>query len=174
MRTATVRWTVLVPVKALPSAKSRLAGFSADADAHARLVHAIREDTLRAARDARDRWPDDGVAALVGDLPALTSAELGRTLAAAAEHETAFVPDAFGTGTTLLTARPPATLDPHFGPGSAARHGAHAAALPAGPGLRQDVDTADDLRAALLLGVGPRTLAALAAQSSAVHCHGAS
>ena len=211
MRTATVRWTVLVPVKALPSAKSRLAGFSADADAHARLVHVIREDTLRAARDApgvarvvrigdtadvehellqgrpglnaaltdgarhaRDRWPDDGVAALVGDLPALTSAELGRTLAAAAEHETAFVPDAFGTGTTLLTARPPATLDPHFGPGSAARHGAHAAALPAGPGLRQDVDTADDLRAALLLGVGPRTLAALAAQSSAVHCHGAS
>jgi 2-phospho-L-lactate/phosphoenolpyruvate guanylyltransferase len=206
-----VQWTVLVPVKALPAAKSRLAGFSADADAHARLVYAIRDDTLRAvrtapgvarvvrisdtadvdhellqrrpglnaalaegARHARHRWPSDGVAALVGDLPALTSAELGRTLAAAAEHETAFVADTAGTGTTLLTALPSARLDPRFGRDSAARHGTHATALPAGPGLRQDVDTADDLRAALLLGVGPRTLAALAEQASVVHRYGAS
>lgn len=202
---AAVQWTVLVPVKALPAAKSRLAAFSADADAHARLVHAIRDDTLRAtrtapgvarvvrisdtadvdhellqrrpglnaalregARYAHDRWPSDGVAALVGDLPALTSGELGRTLAAAAEHETAFVADAAGTGTTLLTALPSVTLDPRFGLGSAARHGTQAAALPAGPGLRQDVDTADDLRAAVLLGVGPSTLAALAEQPSVV------
>lgn len=192
-------WTVLVPVKALPGAKSRLAGFSADADAHARLVRAIRDDTLRAARKApgvarvvrigdspdvehdllqhrrglnaalaegarfaRDRWPTDGVAGLVGDLPALTPAELAHTLAAAAEQPTGFVADADGTGTTLLTARPRAAFDPRFGPGSAARHGIHAAALPAGPGLRQDVDTAGDLRAALLLGVGPHTVAALA------------
>jgi 2-phospho-L-lactate guanylyltransferase len=208
---AAVQWTVLVPVKALPAAKSRLAGFSADADAHARLVYAIRDDTLRAARTApgvarvvrisdtadvdhellqrrpglnpalaegaryaRHRWPSNGVAALVGDLPALTSAELGRTLAAAAEHETAFVADTAGTGTTLLTALPSARLDPRFGPGSAARHGTQATALPAGPGLRQDVDTADDLRAALLLGVGPRTLAALAEQASVAHRDGAS
>jgi 2-phospho-L-lactate/phosphoenolpyruvate guanylyltransferase len=208
---AAVQWTVLVPVKALPAAKSRLAGFSADADAHARLVYAIRDDTLRAvrtapgvarvvrisdtadvdhellqrhpglnaalaegARYARHRWPSNGVAALVGDLPALTSAELGRTLAAAAEHETAFVADTAGTGTTLLTALPSARLDPRFGPGSAARHRTQATALPAGPGLRQDVDTADDLRAALLLGVGPRTLAALAEQASVAHRDGAS
>jgi len=203
---------VLVPVKALPGAKSRLAGLSSDAQAHARLVHAIRGDTLRAAREASgvarvvrigdteavehdllqqrpglnealaegaryaaEQWPGDGVAALVGDLPALTAAELARSLAVAAHHETAFVADATGTGTTLLTARPSARLDPRFGPGSAARHGARAAALPAGPGLRQDVDTADDLRAALLLGVGPNTLAVLAGQqSSAVYRHGAS
>jgi len=194
-----MEWTVLVPVKALPGAKSRLAGFSADAAAHARLVRAIRDDTLRAAREAsgvarvvrigdspdvehdllqhrrglnaalaegarlaRDRWPADGVAGLVGDLPALTPAELAGALAAAAQHPTGFVTDAAGTGTTLLTARPTVAFDPRFGPGSAARHGVHAAALPAGPGLRQDVDTADDLRAALLLGVGPHTVAALA------------
>ena len=199
-----MQWTVLLPVKALPAAKSRLAGFSADADAHARLVHGIREDTLRAARTApgvarvvrisdvadvdhellqrrpglnaalvegarhaRDRWPSDGIAALVGDLPALTPGELGRTLATAAEHQTAFVADAAGTGTTLLTALPSATLEPRFGRGSAARHGTKAVSLPAGPGLRHDVDTADDLRAALLLGVGPCTLAALADQTSA-------
>jgi len=207
-----LRWTVLVPVKALPGAKSRLADFSADTEAHARLVHAIRDDTLAAARaasgvarvvrigdtvdvehellqrrpglnaaltegarHARTRWPHDGIAALVGDLPALTPAELARTLDIAAQHATAFVPDAAGTGTTLLTARPPARLAPLFGPDSAARHGTEAAILPAGPGLRQDVDTADDLRAALLLGVGQHTLAVLAGQrTSAVHRHGAS
>jgi 2-phospho-L-lactate/phosphoenolpyruvate guanylyltransferase len=203
-----MQWTVLVPVKALPGAKSRLSGFSADADAHARLVRAIRDDTLHAARDApgvarvvrvgdspdvehdllqrrrglnaalaegarlaRHEWPTDGIAALVGDLPALTPAELASTLAAATEYATGFVPDAAGTGTTLLTARPTAAFDPRFGPGSAARHGAHAAALPAGPGLRQDVDTADDLRAAVLLGVGAHTVAALA---TAVRIDGAS
>jgi 2-phospho-L-lactate guanylyltransferase len=203
-----MEWTVLVPVKALPGAKSRLAEFSADADAHARLVRAIREDTLRAAREAagvarvvrigdspdvehdllqhrrglnaalaegarlaRSRWPTDGVAALVGDLPALTPPELASTLAAAAEHAAGFVADAAGTGTTLLCARPRAMFEPRFGPGSAARHGTYAAALPAGPGLRRDVDTAADLRAALLLGVGPHTVAALA---SAVHADGAS
>jgi 2-phospho-L-lactate/phosphoenolpyruvate guanylyltransferase len=203
-----MEWTVLVPVKALPGAKSRLAGFSADAAAHSRLVRAIREDTLRAARKAsgvarvvrigdspdvehdllqhrrglnaalaegarlaRIRWPTNGVAALVADLPALTPEELASALAAAARHPTAYVSDAAGTGTTLLTARPTAAFEPRFGPGSAARHGAHAAALSAGPGLRQDVDTADDLRAALLLGVGPHTVAALA---TAVHADGAS
>lgn len=203
-----MQWTVLVPVKALPGAKSRLAEFSADADAHARLVRAIRDDTLRAARNAsgvarvvrvgdspdvehdllqhrrglnaalaegarlaRHRWPTDGIAALVGDLPALTPAELASTLAVATEHPTGFVPDAAGTGTTLLTARPTAGFDPRFGPGSAARHGAYATALPAGPGLRRDVDTADDLRAAVLLGVGAHTVAALA---TAVRIDGAS
>jgi 2-phospho-L-lactate guanylyltransferase len=207
-----VQWTVLVPVKALPAAKSRLSGFSADAAAHARLVDAIRGDTLGAARAAAGvarvlrigngpdvehellqqrpglnaalaegarhaaaQWPGDGVAALVGDLPALTAVELAAALTAAAEHPTAFVADADGTGTTLLTATPPATLEPRFGPGSAARHGGDAAALVGGAGLRQDVDTPDDLRAALLLGVGPRTLAVLAArQTSVVHRYEAS
>jgi 2-phospho-L-lactate guanylyltransferase (CobY/MobA/RfbA family) len=70
--TGAVRWTVLVPVKALPRAKSRLAGFSPDADAHANLV-------------------------------------------------------------------------------------------------RQDVDTESDLHAAVLLGVGPSTLAAIATRSPVVH-----
>jgi 2-phospho-L-lactate/phosphoenolpyruvate guanylyltransferase len=201
------RWTVLVPVKALPDAKSRLSGFSPDAEAHARLVRAMREDTMQAARDApnvarvlrigdrpsgdhdlvqrgrglnaavaegalyaRERWPDDAVAALVGDLPALTRAELADALDAAAGHRRAFVADSAGTGTTLLTAMPGTDLDPGFGTGSAARHARRAAALPAGPGLRHDVYTESDLRAALLLGVGASTQAAVAAAArSDVH-----
>ena len=95
---------------------------------------------------ARTRWPGDGVAALVGDLPAVRPDELAAALDAAAAHPAAFVPDSPGTGTTLLTARPGHVLEPRFGEGSAARHAAVAARLTAGPGLRHDVDTADDLR----------------------------
>jgi 2-phospho-L-lactate guanylyltransferase len=188
-------WTVLVPLRALPSAKSRLAS-TVPGELFEPLVHAIREDTLDAVRaaapvarvvvvadapgpgvalvqstpglngalrdgaaHARRHWPGDGVAALVGDLPAVRAPELAEALDDAARHPSAFVADQSGTGTTLLTARPGATLNPRFGPGSAARHAAGAVEIPAGPGLRHDVDTAADLLAAALVGLGPRTAA---------------
>jgi 2-phospho-L-lactate guanylyltransferase len=96
-------------------------------------------------------------AVLTGDLPALRPDELGAALAAAGGRS--FVADAAGTGTVLLTAEPGTALDPRFGAGSA---GAHAASLArplsgAWPGLRQDVDTADDLRRVLALGAGEHT-----------------
>jgi 2-phospho-L-lactate guanylyltransferase len=103
------------------------------------------------------------VAALSSDLPALRPAELAAALDAARRAATSaprcFVADAQGTGTTLLTALG-VPLDPRFGVASAAAHrasGAHPLAGP-WPGLLQDVDTADDLDAAVTLGVGPRTL----------------
>jgi 2-phospho-L-lactate/phosphoenolpyruvate guanylyltransferase len=104
----------------------------------------------------------DAVAALSSDLPALRPAELAAALAAASAHPRAFVPDAEGSGTTLLTAVG-VPLDPRFGPGSAAAHAASGAAALDGdwPGLRRDVDTAGDLRAADALGTGPRTSAVL-------------
>lgn len=201
-----VRWTLLVPIKALPAAKSRLASTLGDdlpTGLHVALVEAMRADVLAAARatpqvarvvvvadddhaypadrtirqrrpglngalsDGADyaagHWPADGVAALVGDLPALRPAELGAALDAAAGHPAAFVPDADGTGTTLLTAAPRCVLRPEFGVGSAARHRLHAVALAdAGPGLRRDVDTADDLDAAVALGAGAASSAVLA------------
>ena len=46
-----VRWTVLVPMRALPSAKSRLAA-TLPPDRHAETVRAIRADTLAAVRAA--------------------------------------------------------------------------------------------------------------------------
>ena len=200
-----MRWTVLIPAKSLPEAKSRLLGATADPEAHARLVLAIRADTIAAARaaagvarvvvvsdravaadgdevfvqsepglntalrqgaaHAASRWPADGVAALVADLPALRSEELAAALALAAEYPRAFVPDAQGTGTTLLTAVSGQTLLPAFGAGSAARHAATATELAAGTGLRSDVDTAADLHAATAAGLGEATSAALAAHS---------
>jgi len=52
-----MRWTVLVPMRSLPSAKSRLVELTADARAHRALVEAIRRDTLAAvtATDGVDR-----------------------------------------------------------------------------------------------------------------------
>jgi 2-phospho-L-lactate/phosphoenolpyruvate guanylyltransferase len=197
-----VRWTVIIPAKALPEAKSRLLPASSDDAAHRQLVEAIRADTVAAAQAtpevarvllvadrpagegvlvqvrpglnaaltegaeyAARSWPDDGVATLVGDLPALRPDELSAALAGAAEHAHAFVPDAAGTGTTLLTAAPGRVLRPAFGPGSAVRHAATAARIAAGPGLRHDVDTTEDLYAAAELGLGPATGALLAGSS---------
>lgn len=100
------------------------------------------------------------VAALSSDLPALRPDELARALEAARQAPRCFVADAHGTGTTLLTAVGTA-LRPTFGPGSADAHRAGGAVELSGewPGLARDVDTGADLRAALRLGVGPRTRA---------------
>ncbi len=114
------------------------------------------------ARHAHAAWPDDGIAALVGDLPALTSAELDAALRAAVAYPRSFVADAAGTGTTLLAVAPGSDLRPAFGYRSAARHSADAFALPAGAGLRRDVDTMDDLDTTEAIGVGAHTRAVLA------------
>ena len=99
-------------------------------------------------------------AGLTGDLPALDPAELGAALVAATAAGTrSYVADAAGTGTTLLSAPPGVALDPLFGVGSAAAHARSGAAALTGdwPGLRQDVDTAADLRTVLALGPGRHT-----------------
>ncbi len=117
---------------------------------------------VHGAARARLLAPGSGVGALSADLPALRPAELDRVLAAAAATPNAFVPDAAGTGTTLYTARPDADFAPAFGTDSRARHrdgGAHELTLDGVPSLRRDVDTIEDLRAAVELGVGPHTAA---------------
>jgi 2-phospho-L-lactate guanylyltransferase len=99
------------------------------------------------------------------DLPCLTPQMVDSVLAAAAEHERAVVPDLAETGTTLLASTPWSVTSPQFGPGSFRRHvaaGAQPIALDL-PQARCDVDTPEDLRLALRLGVGRRTAAAAAA-----------
>lgn len=102
------------------------------------------------------------VGALQADLPALRPAELGAALVEAAGRRSCCV-DRHGTGTTLLLSAPGQALRPAFGSGSAAAHRNSGAVELAGalPSLRCDVDTADDLRAAARLGLGPRTSAIL-------------
>jgi 2-phospho-L-lactate guanylyltransferase len=122
------------------------------------LNPALQEAWAHCAR----RWPDAGIAAIVGDVPALRTQELADALREAADTPLGYVADAASTGTTLLTARPGAHLQPQFGAGSAARHARVATALVGGAGLRQDVDTPADLIAALRLGAGSHTEAVAA------------
>ena len=201
-------WSVIVPVKRLPLAKSRLSprletrrpqlalAFACDtvtaalgspqvgavyvvtADPVARLTlldlgAVIVPDTEAGglngaleigARAALHRAPDRRVAALTADLPSLRSGELGAALGAAESLPgRSFVPDAPGSGTVLLAAGLDGGLRPRFGPGSRYAHEESGAALIDGAGvsLRRDVDTADDLNGALLLGVGTHTQSAL-------------
>ncbi|MGW0158093.1 2-phospho-L-lactate guanylyltransferase [Mycobacterium sp. NPDC003323] len=95
---------------------------------------------------------------LQGDLPALRTAELDAALAEAEHHPRSFVGDRHGTGTAALFAFG-APLDPRFGPESTRRHADSGAVALTGdwPGLRCDIDTPEDLTAALTLGVGAAT-----------------
>ncbi|MEV6178195.1 2-phospho-L-lactate guanylyltransferase [Streptomyces sp. NPDC052015] len=205
-----MQWSLVIPLKPLALAKSRLADTAADG-LRPGLALAFAQDTVAAAlacpavldvavvtddvvagrelaalgarivadepRDGlntalahaaavvRATRPDSALAALNADLPALRPGELARVLEAAAEFPRAFLPDAAAIGTTLLAVAPGQELLPAFGIDSRARHRASGAAelrVEAVDSVRQDVDTGEDLRAALALGVGPRTAAAAA------------
>ncbi|HEY8318308.1 MAG TPA: 2-phospho-L-lactate guanylyltransferase [Amnibacterium sp.] len=113
-------------------------------------------------RYAQESWPEYGQAVLLGDLPALTSEDLEDTLAAAEELPLGVVPDATGSGTVMITAEPGVPLIPAFGVGSARRHRELGHRMLRAPeGLRRDVDTPEDLQAAIRLGVGRHTSALL-------------
>ncbi|WP_261166907.1 2-phospho-L-lactate guanylyltransferase [Microbacterium sp. Marseille-Q6965] len=101
-------------------------------------------------------------AALLGDVPALRPADLDAALTLAGAGGAAAVPDAEGTGTTLLAHAREEIL--RFGPDSFARHlaaGARGLDVPPGSSLRRDVDTLAQLEAARRAGLGPRTRAIL-------------
>jgi 2-phospho-L-lactate guanylyltransferase len=130
---------------------------------------AIREGIAWAA----EHRPCAPVAIVPSDLPAMTSDALGRLLREAATHAFAFVADANGDGTTILTARTPDLMHAGYGSGSAERHRAYGAheLTDAEAVLRQDVDVLDDLAAADRLGLGAhtrRTYADLTVAPSAV------
>jgi 2-phospho-L-lactate guanylyltransferase len=102
------------------------------------------------------------VLACVGDLPCLKAETVRRLVAAATRHPRSFVPDASGTGTTMLFARG-VSLDPRFQGPSAAAHRRSGAVpiteIEAGPlaDARRDVDTLPDLLAAERIGLGSMT-----------------
>ncbi|WP_228989953.1 2-phospho-L-lactate guanylyltransferase [Streptomyces sp. DH8] len=122
------------------------------------------------ARCARALRPAAAVAALNADLPALRSGELARVLDFASAFPSAFLRDAEGIGTTFLSAAGGAEFRPAFGGPSGARHrsaGAVEIALSGVDSVRRDVDTGEDLRVALALGVGPHTARIAAAAAPA-------
>ena len=203
-----VSWGVVVPVKQLSLAKSRLSSYGDDArqalalafaaDVVSTALHApgvaevlvvtddreaaalltslgarvVRDDPDAGLNPALEHGADllrtgaahRGVVTVSADLPAFQATDLAGALRQVGPQQRGFVPDAAGTGTTVLAAGPGALLLPSFGPRSAASHLASGATeLTAAPGLRRDVDTPQDLQAALALGVGPHTTRAAAA-----------
>ena len=71
------------------------------------------------------RWrPDSPVLVLPADLPALTGRVLDETVELMSVHDSAFVPDASGDGTTMSWGASPEHLKVAYGPGSAGRHSA--------------------------------------------------
>lgn len=130
---------------------------------NAALVHGAH------AANTRD---GEGVAAVSGDLPSLRASELSLALQRASSHARSFVADVEGTGTTLYAATSRQLFEPRFGVASAAAHARTAVALESYdlPGLRRDVDTIEDLRAAIELGIRARTATVVTA---AVHGLGA-
>ena len=119
---------------------------------------------------------EDFVAALTGDLAALQSRDLAHALdVAVAEagegRPLALVADRDGSGTTMITAAPRASIVPHFGIESCALHVAAGHFLiPLAPdsSLRLDLDSESDLHLAVALtpGLGPATRSVLAGRLS--------
>jgi 2-phospho-L-lactate/phosphoenolpyruvate guanylyltransferase len=202
-------WAVVIPVKRLSVAKTRLTrfagnhraelalAFAADTVAAVAACDAVREvvvvtddDEARelmhslgctvvadgpdaglnpalvhGARTASARWPELGIAAVSSDLPALRPNELLTVLNAAAQaHPSAFVADAEGIGTTVLTADDLVSFVPKFGRRSRAEHRAAGVIELQGGGIasvRRDVDTEVQLYDAQRLGLGSRTTTVL-------------
>lgn len=116
-----------------------------------------------AALEVARTSPDLRLAALCADLPALTPNVVDLALAAAAEHRVAFVSDAECVGTTAYFSATAADFRPWFGPDSRRAHlddGAVELEIEE-PLLRRDVDTPEDLRTAVALGLGRRSTEAL-------------
>ncbi len=202
------RFGLVVPVKRVATAKSRLAPLGDEA--RRELVAAFAVDTVTAAlacpQVARVLVVTDEVAlalalreqgvlaipdggsgglnealtqgaaelvradrhlrpvALCADLPALRTEDLSAVLDSVVDTvppgSSSFVADAAGRGTTLYTAPDVGAFAPRFGLGSRQAHvDAGAVEVSGGPAgsVRLDVDTPEELWAALDLGVGPRT-----------------
>ncbi|MFF5208772.1 2-phospho-L-lactate guanylyltransferase [Streptosporangium sp. NPDC000396] len=157
-RCAVVARVVVVTGDPVAADALRRVGAHVVGDPEAGLNAALRHGAQEAVRLA----PDDSVGALQADLPALRPAELALVLTAAAEFDQAFLPDAAEVGTTFYGVRPGVPFTPGFGGQSRDRHlrrGAKELCLDGIDSVRRDVDTPDDLREALALGLGPRTAA---------------
>jgi 2-phospho-L-lactate/phosphoenolpyruvate guanylyltransferase len=140
---------------ALSALGARIVGDAPDAGLNPALVHGADQAALQR--------PDNGVAAMNADLPALRPAELDRVLRAAEETPAAFLADAEGSGTTLYAVAAGEPFQPAFGKDSRRRHreqGAQELTLTGVGSVRRDVDTREDLKEAIAMGAGPRTVAA--------------
>jgi 2-phospho-L-lactate/phosphoenolpyruvate guanylyltransferase len=137
----------------------REAGHRLVADPGAGLDAAVAAGVDAAGASGADR-----VAVVLADHPALRPDEVRAAVAAASEHPASVLADADDDGTALRTLPTRGPARTAFGHGSAAAHErlGHVRLDLDLPGLRVDVDDAASLAAAVALGLGPHSRAALA------------
>jgi 2-phospho-L-lactate guanylyltransferase len=106
--------------------------------------------------------PSNGILIVLGDLPCLTIQDVDSFLTNAARHQSSFMCDSEGTGSTMWARVPGSNTKPRFGVRSRAAHRENGAVEISGsPGAHRDVDTPTGLWDAIRIGVGPHTLKAL-------------
>ena len=171
-QTSAIELTIVVTCEPRLHERARGHGALVIADSEERgQSAAVALGVRRALREGIER-----VLCIPGDCPALDPAELERLLelpagTRAPEPEVVIVPDRHGSGTNGLLLRPPAVIEPSFGPDSCERH--RALALAAGVACRLerpsslllDIDTGADLAALRerLAGTSSRAVATRAA-----------
>jgi 2-phospho-L-lactate guanylyltransferase len=124
-----------------------------------------RSNGLNSAfQEARDAAVGDRLLLLPGDLPTITSGDIGRVLAAgdaAGPSSVVLVPDRHRRGTNALLIDPPDAIDPAFGGDSRAVHAwlaesADLRLVELDGVLELDLDTPDDLLVAEAAGAKAR------------------
>lgn len=103
----------------------------------------------------RSQYADRNVLIVHADLPFLSAADIDDLLRAAAVAGIGIAPDKFDLGTNALAMRADSEIGLMFGDRSFEKHraAAPAAAIVKSRGLSHDIDTPDDLRAALDAGL---------------------
>ena len=103
----------------------------------------------------RARFVDRNFLVVHADLPFLETGDLSNLLRAAEASGVAIAPDKFDLGTNALAMRAESSIPFKFGSDSFAKHrtAAPEAAIVKSRGLSHDIDTPDDLRAALDAGL---------------------
>lgn len=103
----------------------------------------------------RARFSDRNFLIVHADLPFLETDDINKLLAAAEAAGIAIAPDKFDLGTNALALRSESSMSFRFGADSFAKHRAAApdAAIVQSRGLSHDIDTPDDLRTALDIGL---------------------
>lgn len=122
----------------------------------------LNDELREAAARIHQTKPDDGVAVFLPDLPCLDAVTVAAVLGYAERACPSYIPDFTGAGTTVLLAPPGVPMQPQFGTQSAAAHALDGKLVRTSDGherAQRDVDTVDDLIAAVGQGVGQHTAA---------------
>ena len=120
----------------------------------------LNELVRRASEDIRHRFPHHGIAAVMGDIPGLTSEALAQALTNAASVQQGVLADHDESGTVMLTATGSCSLQPAYGQGSYSRHlaaGYVPIDVPKSSPVKYVVDTLEDLKLVMKRDIGAHT-----------------